>query len=86
MKKMAFWAVGSASAAIILIATAVASSDKSEAHLKQDITRHKAMAKAHGDMVICLESKKKYEVCLAELQAACKGLGIGKHCGMRHEH
>ena len=29
-----------------------------------------------------------YQFCdsLAELQAACKGLGIGKYCGMKHVH
>jgi hypothetical protein len=58
----------------------------SEADTKKDILRHKAMAAAHEGAAKCLETGKKHEVCEKELQAACKGLGIGKNCGMRHEH
>jgi hypothetical protein len=53
---------------------------------KKDIQRHRAMAAAHEAAAKCLEAGKKEEVCLKELQAACKGLGIGKYCGMKHEH
>lgn len=63
-------------------AAAVALSD----HTKRDITRHRAMAAAHDAAARCLESGREYDQCLKELQAACKGLGIGKYCGMRHEH
>jgi membrane protein required for beta-lactamase induction len=55
-------------------------------HVKKDIERHRAMAAAHEAAARCLESGKSEEACLKELQAACKGLGIGKHCGMRHVH
>ena len=55
-------------------------------HLKKDITRHRAMAQAHGAAARCLEAGKGEDVCNKELQAACKGLAIGKYCGMRHEH
>ena len=55
-------------------------------HVKEDIVRHRAMAAAHEAAAKCLESGKKPEVCLGELQASCKGLGIGKYCGMKHEH
>jgi hypothetical protein len=54
--------------------------------IKEDIARHRAMATAHGKAAQCLESGKDAKICLAELQAACKGLGIGKYCGMRHQH
>jgi hypothetical protein len=53
---------------------------------KKDIQRHRAMAAAHEAAAKCLESGKKQEICQKELQAACKGLGIGKDCGMKHEH
>lgn len=53
---------------------------------KEDVTRHRAMAKAHTDAAVCLESGKKAEVCDKALQAACKGLAIGKDCGMKHVH
>lgn len=55
-------------------------------HAKKDIERHRAMAAAHEAAAKCLESGKEEEVCQKELQAACKGLAIGKYCGMRHEH
>ncbi len=53
---------------------------------KEDIARHRAMAKAHADAAMCLESGKKEEECDKALQAACKGLAIGKSCGMKHAH
>lgn len=55
-------------------------------HVKKDVTRHRAMAQAHEAAARCLESGKAEDACLKELQAACKGLAIGKYCGMRHEH
>jgi uncharacterized protein (DUF1786 family) len=54
--------------------------------VKKDIQRHKAMAAAHESAAKCLESGKAYDACMKDLQTACKGLGIGKQCGMRHEH
>lgn len=56
------------------------------AHVKKDIERHRAMAAAHDAAARCLESGKDEDLCQKDLQAACKGLAIGKHCGMRHEH
>lgn len=53
---------------------------------QEDIKRHRAMAAAHEGAAKCLESGKKEEVCMAELQTACKGLAIGKYCGLRHVH
>lgn len=54
--------------------------------IKEDIARHRAMAAAHEAAARCLESGKKPDVCTKELQASCKGLAIGKYCGMKHEH
>jgi hypothetical protein len=56
------------------------------AHVREDITRHRAMAAAHDAAARCLESGRSEAQCVKDLQAACKGLAIGKHCGMRHEH
>ena len=53
---------------------------------KEDIARHRAMAAAHESAAKCLESGKKDEVCEKELQASCKGLAVGKYCGMKHVH
>ena len=55
-------------------------------HTKKDVQRHRAMAAAHEAAARCLESGKSEDDCQKELQAACKGLAIGKYCGMRHEH
>lgn len=54
--------------------------------VKEDIERHRAMAAAHEGAAKCLEAGKKEDVCTKELQAACKGLAIGKYCGMKHQH
>jgi hypothetical protein len=53
---------------------------------QEDIKRHRAMAAAHEGAAKCLEAGKGEKVCMAELQNACKGLAIGKYCGMRHVH
>ena len=65
------------------LAHAQAHSDK---ETKADVERHRAMAAAHEAAAKCLESGKGHDVCQKELQTACKGLGIGKYCGMRHSH
>jgi hypothetical protein len=54
--------------------------------VKEDIQRHRAMAAAHEAAAKCLESGKGHDACMKELQAQCKGLAIGKYCGMRHQH
>ena len=54
--------------------------------VKEDIARHRAMSAAHESAAKCLESGKKEDVCVKELTAACKGLAIGKYCGMKHVH
>ena len=52
----------------------------------EDAARHRAMAAAHDAAARCLASTTDEKTCMAELQAACKGLAIGKYCGMRHVH
>jgi hypothetical protein len=64
----------------------VALAQHAEKEIQEDITRHRAMAAAHEAAAKCLESGKGEKVCVAELQAACKGLAIGKYCGMKHQH
>ncbi len=65
---------------------AVAAETHGDKETKEDVARHRAMAAAHEAAAKCLESGKKEEVCNKELLAACKGLAIGKFCGMKHEH
>ena len=72
---------------ITLAATvSIAAETHGEKEAKADIRRHRAIAAAHEGAARCLESGKKEELCNKELQAACKGLAIGKLCGMKHEH
>lgn len=54
--------------------------------IQTDINRHRAMAVAHEAAARCLESGRDKTVCHQELQTACRGLGIGRYCGMRHVH
>lgn len=74
--------------ALVVLATAAMLSiaDESDKERKEDIAKHRAIAAAHESAAKCLESGKKEEVCNQELLAACKGLAIGKFCGMKHEH
>ena len=76
-----------AGVSIVLFATfSIAAESHSDKERKEDAARHRAMATAHEAAAKCLESGKKEDVCTQELQAACKGLAIGKFCGMKHGH
>ena len=73
-------------ALLLLPALALAQDKHSEQDTKKDAQRHRQMAQAHEAAARCLETGQKPEQCQKALQAACKGLAIGKYCGMRHEH
>jgi hypothetical protein len=72
-------------AAFALTAT-VCVAKESDVETKTDVAKHRAMAAAHLAAAQCRESGKDENLCNKELQAACKGLAIGKFCGMKHEH
>lgn len=69
-----------------LLSAGTALAQHSAEEARQDIQRHRAMAAAHEAAAKCLEAGKGEKVCYAELAVACKGLAIGKYCGMRHAH
>ena len=73
-------------AALVVVAAAVRAQKHGADETRQDIERHRAMAAAHEAAAKCLSAGRPAEQCQKELQAACKGLAIGKYCGMRHEH
>lgn len=73
-------------AGFVVSLSALAAPDHGDKERKEDIARHRAMAAAHEAAAKCLESGKGDAVCEKALQAACKGLAIGKNCGMKHEH
>ena len=54
------------------------------AHVQKDIADHRAMAEAHLNAAKCLESGRPEKECQAQLAKDCKGLAIGKYCGMKH--
>lgn len=66
--------------------SAFAASGHNDKEIKEDVARHRAMAAAHEGAAKCLEAGKKPDVCEKDLQAACKGLAVGKYCGMKHAH
>ena len=73
-------------AALFSLSLSAAYGQHSSKETKEDISRHRAMAAAHAAAAKCLESGKKEEICEQELQASCKGLAVGKYCGMKHAH
>ncbi len=56
------------------------------AEVQKDIANHRAMADAHLQAVKCFESGKSEKECHGQLAKDCKGLAIGKYCGMQHRH
>ena len=70
----------------ILCAGMLFAQEHGEKERREDIRRHRAMAAAHEAAAKCLESGKPEKDCLEKLRQDCKGLGIGKYCGLRHQH
>jgi hypothetical protein len=44
------------------------------------------MAEAHLNAAKCFEAGKSEKECHGQLAKDCKGLAIGKYCGMKHSH
>ena len=71
---------------LLSAASLAAQAKENPVHQKALIEQHKAIAAAHEAAAQCLASGKDEEACHAELAKACKGLAIGKLCGMKHKH
>lgn len=71
---------------LLLGGAGVHAQSHSDQETAADVQRHRAMAAAHEAAAQCLESGKGEAQCTKELQTACKGLAIGKYCGMKHAH
>jgi hypothetical protein len=54
--------------------------------VKRDIADDRTLAAAHENAAKCLESGRPEKECHDQLAKDCKGVGIGKYCGMRHRH
>jgi hypothetical protein len=74
------------SALLAVAASGAMAQAHGDKEIQQDIQRHRAIAGAHEAAAKCLETRRKPEQCMQDLQTACKGLAIGKYCGMKHGH
>lgn len=54
--------------------------------VEADIAAHRALAQVHENAAKCLEAGKSEKECHEQVAKECKGVGIGKYCGMRHRH
>jgi len=75
-----------AAAAMALSAPAISQSKHGSKEEQDDAKRHRALAAAHEAAAKCLEAGKGEKACLEQLRKDCKGVGIGKYCGMKHQH
>lgn len=87
------FAVGALLSAFALTLPAMASKSAKAAEkphgaaaVKKDIADHRAMAEAHLNAAKCFEAGKSEKECHGQLEKDCKGLAIGKVCGMKHRH
>jgi len=71
---------------MLSIFAVLAQAKEDPAHVKALVEQHKAIAAAHQAAAQCLASGKDEEACHEELGKACKGIAIGKLCGMKHTH
>ncbi len=87
---MLFRLIAGFATALVLCALPAAAADKSKPHgaaaVQKDIADHRAMAEAHLNAARCFEAGKPEKECHAQLAKDCKGLAIGKYCGMKHQH
>ena len=65
---------------------AFAQASKKAQEVTEDIAAHRAIAAAHEKAAKCFESGKGEKECQAHLAADCKGIAIGRYCGMKHKH
>ncbi len=86
MKAIAIVAAGLLALAGAAVAAEKAAKKDDPAHVRKDVGDHRAMAEAHLNAAKCLESGKAEKECHAQLAKDCKGLGVGKYCGMKHKH
>jgi hypothetical protein len=73
-------------AAVALAGVALGQEKHGTREEQEDAKRHRTMAAAHEAAARCLEAGKGEKACLEQLRKDCKGVGIGKYCGMKHQH
>ena len=70
--------------AVSCVATVFAATVALSQETLDDIAKHETIAAAHTAAAKCLREGKPDSVCEGALLAACKGIAIGKFCGMKH--
>lgn len=75
-----------AATALALSGAALGQAKHGSKEEQEDAKRHRTMAVAHEAAAKCLEAGKGEKACLEQLRKDCKGVGIGKYCGMKHQH
>lgn len=78
-------AIGAAMACAALLAApgARAQSPAVDPHRAEDQAKHQKIAAAHAAAARCLQANPDGAACHQQLQADCKGLAVGAHCGLR---
>ena len=76
----------SIAAATMVALSTVALAQHGTKEEQADAKRHRTMAAAHEAAAKCLEAGKGEKACLEQLRKDCKNVGIGKYCGMKHQH
>ena len=66
--------------------SAASAPSNQDLHRSEDVARHRQMARAHEEAARCLEAGTPEKQCHERLREACKGIGVGQYCGMRHAH
>jgi hypothetical protein len=79
---MKSWSVGLLSVVLCVLAHAAPAALNQET--LDDIAKHEAIAAAHTAAAKCLREGKPDAVCESALLGACKGIAIGRFCGMKH--
>jgi hypothetical protein len=70
----------------IALAAPLFAQTEGENERKEDIKRHRTLVAVHEAAAKCLESGKPVKDCHEQLRKDCKGAGIGKYCGLKHQH
>ena len=83
---MKFFQMLAGASAFALATTAFAQGKHGTKEEQQDAKRHRIMAAAHEAAAKCLEAGKGEKACLEQLRKDCKSVGIGKYCGIKHQH
>jgi hypothetical protein len=70
---------------VLMVASSTAwAQGKADPHRAEDRDKHSKIAAAHTAAAACLQAAgANREACVKQLQADCRGLAVGPHCGLR---